>query len=229
MPSLKQYRSQIASVKNTRKITQAMKMVAAAKLKKAQDRAQAAQPFAAAMAGILARLAGSMTAGSSAPKLLTGSGADNKHLFIVISSDRGLAGGFNANVIRFARQQMQFLQSNGKQVELIVVGRKARDVMRRELGDMLIGSHESGLAAFSMAEDIAREITERFNAGQFDVATLIYNEFKSVLVQKPTNLQLIPFQLDTSAVAVDTTPAEFEPSEEEVLAEILPRNLAVQI
>lgn len=228
MPSLKQYRNQIASVKNTRKITQAMKMVAAAKLKKAQDRATAAQPFAAAMAGILARLAGSMKAGGAAPKLLTGTGSDQKHLFIVVSSDRGLAGGFNANVIRYARQQMQFLQSNGKQVELLVVGRKVREAFKREPGVETVASHESGTVTFTTAEDIAREVTSRFENGQADVVTLIYNEFKSVLVQKPTNLQLIPFQIDAS-VPVDQTPVEFEPSDEEVLADILPRNLAVQI
>jgi F-type H+-transporting ATPase subunit gamma len=230
MPSLKQYRNQIASVKNTRKITQAMKMVAAAKLKKAQERAQASQPFASAMAGILGRLAGSMKASGAAPKLLSGTGRDDKQLFVVISSDRGLCGGFNANLIRFARQQIQFLQANGKQVELMIVGRKARDVLRREYQSQTVSVQESGIATFEMAEALAKDIVARFNEGGFDVCTLVYNEFKSVLAQKPSNLQLIPFQIEEGTVAAnDTTPAEFEPSEEEVLAEILPRNLAVQI
>lgn len=228
MPSLKQYRNQIASVKNTRKITQAMKMVAAAKLKKAQERAQASQPYAQAMASILGRLAGSMKASGAAPKLLAGTGSDQKHLFVVISSDRGLAGGFNANVIRYARQQMAFLAQNGKQVELLVIGRKVRDVLKREFAGRLIGEHESGNADFTLADTVVATIMEKFNAGQFDVVTLVYNEFKSVLVQQPTSLQLIPFEVKNDA-PVDTTPVTFEPDEEDVLNTILPRNLSVQV
>lgn len=228
MPSLKQYRNQIASVKNTRKITQAMKMVAAAKLKKAQERAQASQPYAQAMASILGRLAGSMKASGSAPRLLAGTGSDQKHLFVVISSDRGLAGGFNANLIRYARQQTQFLTQNGKQVELLVIGRKARDVLKREFEGRLLSDHESGNPGYALADSVVAAIMEKFNEGRYDVVTLVYNEFKSVLVQQPTSLQLIPFEVKAEE-AVNATPVTFEPDEEEVLNEILPRNLAVQL
>lgn len=229
MPSLKQYRDQIASVKNTRKITQAMKMVAAAKLKRAQERAQASQPYAQAMAGILSRLASTMNAGSSAPKLLTGTGSDQTHLFVVISSDRGLCGGFNAGLIRYIRQQIQSLTQNGKSVKLLLVGRKARDVLKREFKDIIVGEQEFGNATFATAQELTNAITGRFAAGEFDVCTLIYNEFKSVLLQKPTNLQLIPFQIEADAATASSNVVEFEPDEEEVLTAILPRNLMVQV
>ena len=228
MPSLKQYRDQIASVKNTRKITQAMKMVAAAKLKRAQERAQASQPFAQAMASILGRLASNMPGGASGPAILTGTGHDRKHLLVIISSDRGLAGGFNANLVRFARVQMEHLAAAGKEAQLMLIGRKANEALRREFSGQIVEAREAGDASFAKAEEVARDIVERFNNGSFDVCTLIYNEFVSVLTQKPSNLQLIPFQIDTS-VAASAEYVEFEPNEEEVLESILPRNLAVQI
>ncbi len=228
MPSLKQYRDQIASVKNTRKITQAMKMVAAAKLKRAQERAQNSQPFAKAMASILSRLAGNMPKGVGGPAILTGTGKDHKQLLVVIASDRGLAGGFNANLVRNVRIQVDALLNEGKQVELFLIGRKANEALRREFATMIVEAREAGDATFEKAENIALEIVARFNAGGFDVCTLVYNNFVSVLTQTPGNLQLIPFRLESN----DNAPAEaveFEPDEEEVLAAILPRNLAVQI
>ena len=227
MPSLKQYRDQIASVKNTRKITQAMKMVAAAKLKRAQERAQNAQPFAQAMASILARLAVNMS-GSSGQSILTGSGNDQKHLLVVISSDRGLCGGFNGNLARYVRGQVETLKSSAKDVQLLLIGRKANEALRREFASLIIEAREAGDASFAKAEEVAKAVIDRFNEGSFDVCTLVYNEFVSVLTQKPGPLQLIPFQLDTNNVST-AEPVEFEPTEENVLETILPRNLAVQI
>lgn len=229
MPSLKQFRDRIAGVKNTRKITQAMKMVAAAKLRKAQERAQAAQPYARAMAGILGRLASTLQAGSSAPKLLTGTGRNDHHLLVVLSSDRGLCGGFNANVLRLTRQKIDTLRSEGKSVQVMVVGRKAAESLKRELGGDLIDRRESGTPSYALAEALANDITARFEGGMFDVCTLVYNDFKSILLQKPVAAGLIPFQLPANENAASTTPAEFEPCEESVLADILPRNIAVQI
>lgn len=228
MPSLKQYRDQIASVKNTRKITQAMKMVAAAKLKRAQERAQNSQPFAQAMASILGRLAVNMAGSDAQHSILTGNGQDQKHLLVVISSDRGLCGGFNGNLARFVRAQVESLTSSGKDVELFLIGRKANEALRRDLASHIIHTQEAGDASFAKAEAIAKDIIDRFNNGSFDVCTLVYNNFVSVLTQKPSPLQLIPFQLDTSNVST-AEPVEFEPAEESVLESILPRNLAVQI
>lgn len=229
MASLKQYRDQIASVKNTRKITQAMKMVAAAKLRKAQERAEVAQPYAAGMASILSRLAGSMPSGTQGPALLTGTGNDNKHLFVVVSSDRGLCGGFNSNLVRNVREQVRFLISNGKNVKLLLIGRKAKEALRREFSDIILETQEAGDYEFSTADAVSKEIIERFNIGAFDVVTLFYNEFKSILVQKPTSLQLIPFQLPKDVDTSATGAVEFEPDEETILGDILPRNLGIQI
>jgi F-type H+-transporting ATPase subunit gamma len=245
MPTLKQYRERIVSVKSTRKITSAMKMVAASKLKRAQDQAEASQPYAQAMAEMLARVAASVQ-GDAGPKLLVGSGNDQKHLFIVVTSDRGLAGGFNSNVARFARNEMRRLIKDGKDVKIITVGRKARDILKRDFSKNIIDSI-TGLGgkeklSFADAAKIAEAVVSDFNAEGFDVATLVYNEFKSVLTQVPKTQQLIPFAIPTSAGAnenkkknaepakeVVTSPYSFEPSEEEILAQLLPKNLAIQI
>lgn len=229
MASLKQYRDQIGSVKNTRKITQAMKMVAAAKLRKAQEKAQVAQPYAAGMASILSRLAGSMPEGTKGPALLSGTGQDHKHLFVVVSSDRGLCGGFNANLVRSVREQIKFLQGHGKSVKLLLIGRKAKEALRRDYSDIIMETQEAGDYNFSTADAVSKEIIERFNIGSFDVVTLIYNEFQSVLIQKPTTLQLIPFQLPKDVDTTASGAVEFEPDEETILDDILPRNLGVQI
>lgn len=203
-------------------------MVAAAKLKRAQERATAAQPFAKAMASILARLAANMPKGQGGPAILTGTGFDHKHLLVVIASDRGLAGGFNANLTRYVRQQVEALKSEGKEVELFLIGRKASEALRREFGSIIVESREAGDATFEKAESIATEIVSRFNQGGFDMCSLVYNQFVSVLAQKPSNLQLIPFRLEANDNAAPEA-VEFEPSEEDVLESILPRNLAVQV
>ena len=243
MPSLRQYRDRIASVKSTRKITSAMKMVAASKLKRAQEYAEASQPYAVAMAEMLSRVAANVT-GSTGPKLLVGTGAEQKHLLVVITSDRGLAGGFNANLLRFARSEARRLTGEGRDVKIVTVGRKARDLLKRDLGQNIIESFV-GLGGkkrlnFADARQVSDIVMREFNAEQFDVCTLIYNQFVSVMVQKPSAQQLIPFKIPAPAVANEnakekvepktlTSPYSFEPSEEEILEKLLPKNLSIQI
>jgi F-type H+-transporting ATPase subunit gamma len=239
MPSLKEYRDRIASVKSTKKITSAMKMVAASKLKKAQDQAEASQPYARAMAQMLARVAQGITVTDASPKLLIGTGADQVHLLVVVTSDRGLCGGFNGNLIRLARLEIARLEGEGKTVKLITVGRKARDLLRRAHGRKIIKSFTGiggSRVSFAEANEITQLVLEQFAAGEFDVCSLIYNNFKSVLTQKPTAQQIIPFKLPETSEANDNAPAEtllspytFEPEENEILGQLLPRNLGVQI
>lgn len=246
MPSLKQYRVRIASVKSTRKITSAMKMVAASKLKKAQEQAEASQPYASAMAGMMARVASGVVIGPNSPKLLIGSGSDQTHLLVVVTSDRGLCGGFNANLVRRVRQEVRKLQSEGKTAKLLCVGRKGRDVLKREFGSQILHSF-TGLAGrtdlnFAEADEVSQWILEQFDASSFDVCTLVYNQFVSVLTQKPTFQQLIPFKssegnasndnrhLDATAEPVSVSgPYSFEPEEDRILGALLPRNLGIQI
>lgn len=243
MPSLRQYRDRIASVKSTRKITSAMKMVAASKLKRAQEYAQASQPYAQAMAEMLSRVAANVT-GSTGPKLLVGTGQEQKHLLIVMTSDRGLAGGFNSNLIRFARNEAKRLAAEGKEVKIVTVGRKARDSMKRDLSENILESI-TGLGGkkrlgFGEARVISDIIMREFNAENFDVCSLIYNQFVNVMVQKPTAQQLIPFSIPAPAVANQNaavpeaakgpvSPYSFEPSEEEILEQLLPKNISIQI
>ncbi len=239
MPSLKEYRNRITSVKSTRKITSAMKMVAASKLKRAQEQAEASQPYATAMAGMMARVAEGVVVGPSSPKLLIGTGRDQIHLLVVVTSDRGLAGGFNAYVIR-ARGEIKRLQAEGKTVKIICVGRKGRDALRREFKDAIVESF-MGLGgkaklSFAEADQVSRLVLDMFEAGEFDVCTLIYNEFKSVLVQKPEAQQLIPFSLpekssnDNAKAETGTKiPYNFEPEEDAILGALLPRNIGIQI
>lgn len=240
MPSLRQYRDRITSVKSTRKITSAMKMVAASKLKKAQEAAEAAQPYAKAMAGMLARVAAGVPAGSG-PGLLVGTGSDKRHLLIVCSSDRGLCGGFNGNLVRYTRNEVRRLQSEGKEIEIICVGRKARDVLKRDFAKM-ISETITGLGgrkklSFTDALQVSDLIAAKFNRGEFDVCTLVYNRFVSVLAQKPSSQQLIPFAASVSdaanensaAVSLTATPYSFEPDEEEILASLLPKNISIQV
>lgn len=244
MPSLRQYRDRIASVKSTRKITSAMKMVAASKLKRAQEHAQASQPYAQAMAEMLARVAGNVT-GTMGPKLLVGTGSDKKHLLIVMTSDRGLAGGFNSNLIRFARNEAKKLANDGKQVKIVTIGRKARDVMKRDLSENII-ENVVGLGGkkrlnFADARVVSDIVMREFAAENFDVCTLIYNQFVNVMVQKPTAQQLIPFSIPSPAISNQNSkelpvesrgpvsPYSFEPSEEEILEQLLPKNISIQI
>jgi F-type H+-transporting ATPase subunit gamma len=244
MPSLKEFRNRIASVKSTRKITSAMKMVAASKLKRAQEQAQASQPYATAMAAMMARVAAGVSAGPGSPKLLIGTGRDDVHLLVVVTSDRGLCAGFNANLIRAARNEARRLEKEGKTVKLVCVGRKARDVLRREFGERIIQSF-TGISGkirigFTDADQISQFILEQFSAGAFDVCTLYYNQFRSVLLQKPTGQRLIPFaatggdkapEQDNAKKADEGRPLsyEFEPDEDIILGQLLPRNLGVQI
>lgn len=246
MPSLKEYRNRIVSVKSTRKITSAMKMVAASKLKKAQEQAEASQPYARAMSEMMARVAANVVVGPHSPKLLIGTGNDKVHLIVLVTSDRGLAGGFNANIIRRARVEIRKLVAEGKTVKLVCVGRKGRDILKREFGDRMlesfIGIGAKGKVNFTDADQVAQLVLEQFSAGQFDVCTLIYNEFRSVLAQRPVAQQVIPFSLPQVAASNENktqdsikgngevkSPYSFEPEEDVILGQLLPRNLGIQI
>jgi F-type H+-transporting ATPase subunit gamma len=234
MPSLKDLRNRISSVKATRKITKAMQMVAAAKLRRAQDAATAARPYAERMDVLLNNL-GRRANRETAPKLLVGTGKDDVHLLIVMTAERGLCGGFNSNIAKLARQDAQRLLAAGKTVKIVSVGRKGADNFRRDLGNRIVnrvdlrGHRQIG---FSVASDIGGRIVSMFEAGEFDVATLYFSTFKSVINQKPTALQVIPAKLpegNGAAGAGAEAAYEFEPDENEILSELLPRNLATQI
>jgi F-type H+-transporting ATPase subunit gamma len=234
MPSLKDLRNRIASVKSTRKITRAMQLVAASKLKRAQEAAEAARPYAEKMQGVIANLAVGMAANPGAPKLLAGTGSDQRHLLVVMTADRGLCGGFNTNIVKLARQRIDALLRDGKQVKILCVGRKGRDQLKRLYGNLIIGTVElAGIRriAFADAKPIAKRVLDLFEAGEIDMATLFYARFKSVISQVPTPLRLIPAEVPTGTKTVDLKGAvyEYEPDEETILGEILPRNVAVQI
>jgi len=236
MPSLKSLRARITSVKSTRKITQAMKMVAAAKLRRAQAQAEAARPYAERMERMLASLGASVAGSPDAPKMLVGSGHEQVHLLVVVTGDRGLAGPFNTNVGRFARVRIRELEAAGKTVKLLCVGRKGAVFLRREFADRVVG--ELSFAGkkrigFGEAQEISTRVTAMLEAGEFDVCTLVYNRFRSVIAQIPTGQQLIPTVLpEATSATAPTGPQplyEYEPSEEEILATLLPQNLAIQI
>jgi F-type H+-transporting ATPase subunit gamma len=236
MPSLKDLRVRIRSVKSTQKITAAMKMVAASRLRRAQEAAEAARPYAQRMDRMLSSLAGKMAAMPGAPPLLAGTGKDTVHLLVVATSDRGLAGGFNATILREARRKIRELQAAGKTVKVLTIGRKGRDSLRRDYGKLIVDSLiEVGRKrlAYSEAKEIGEKIAAMFNAGAFDVCTLVFNRFKSAITQIVTTQQLVPFPVPVEAGAAVTSGAsgvyEFEPSEEEILTALLPNNLAVQI
>ena len=233
MASLKEMRNRIGSVKSTQKITKALNMVAAAKLKRAQDQAESARPYARKMAAVIANLAAGVS-GDGAPKLLAGTGRDQKHLIVVATGDKGLAGGFNTNVIRAARERIKDLTGAGKDVRIIAVGRKVRDGLARLYGDKLVRTFEMSdhkVIGLPAAEPIAALIAEEFEAGNADVVTLFYSRFQSVISQVPTPKQLIPAVVDGDAAPIDLNGAtyEYEPSEEEILETLLPRNITVQI
>jgi F-type H+-transporting ATPase subunit gamma len=235
MASLKDLRARINSVKSTRKITSAMKMVAASKLRRAQTAAEAARPYAERMEAMLRRLAANVAGTPGAPKLLAGTGSDSAHLVIVITADRGLAGAFNSGVGRQARTLIRRLQSEGKSVKILVVGRKGRDYLKREFAaevahDLMFGGRK--VIEFAQAKEIADLVTQMFADGEFDVATLVYNQFRSVISQVPTETQLIPLPVpDAAAEESGGVRAiyEFEPDEETILLRLLPQNLAIQI
>jgi F-type H+-transporting ATPase subunit gamma len=235
MPSLKALRTRINSVKSTRKITQAMKMVAASKLKRAQAQAEQARPYAERMERMLGALAASVAGSPIAPPMLVGTGKDEVHLLVVVSADRGLCGGFNAAVSRFARTRARTLIEQGKTVKLLTVGRKGRDFLRREYRKNIVSSIDfvgRKQVGFDDAVEIAKQVTEMLEGRQFDVCTLIYNRFKNVITQVPSEQRLIPASIGAVSAATAGGPRasyEYEPGEEEILAELLPRNLAVQI
>ncbi len=236
MPSLKDLRGRINSVKSTRKITSAMKMVAASKLRRAQSQAEAARPYALAMERMLASLAGSVAGSPGAPRMLAGTGRDQVHLLVAITADRGLAGAFNSQVGRMTRVMARRLEAEGKTVKLMTVGRKGRDYLRREFAGNIV--HEVSYAGikrveFAQARDLGERIAHMLSAGEFDVCTLVYNRFVSVISQVPTEMQLIPLPLpERPADAVTGGPQaiyEYEPDEEAILGRLLPQNLSVQI
>ena len=233
MASLKEMRDRIGSVKATQKITKAMQMVAAAKLKRAQEQAENARPYATRMASVIANLAAGVS-GDGAPKLLAGTGADQRHLIVVATADKGLAGGFSSNVVRAARDRINSLIAQGKDVRVIAVGKKSRDPLTRLFGDKVVKSFELSehkVLGLPAAQPIAELIAESFEDGQADVVTLFYSQFKSVISQVPTASQLIPAVVEGDAEPIDLNGAvyEYEPSEEEILETLLPRNLTTQI
>ena len=232
MPSLKDLKNRIGSVKSTRKITKAMQMVAAAKLRRAQEAAEAARPYADRMASVMAGLAGAASGSANAPRLLAGTGSDQVHLLVVMTSERGLAGAFNSSIVRLARQHAQDLLAQGKTVNILTVGKKGREQLKREYGNLMV--HHVDMSnvkqlAYENAREIADEVLERFDAGNFDVATLFYNRFVSVISQIPTARQVIPAQVEASADTGASALYDYEPSEEGILAELLPRSIATQV
>ncbi|HEX2942257.1 MAG TPA: F0F1 ATP synthase subunit gamma [Rhodopila sp.] len=234
MPSLKALRTRINSVKSTQKITSAMKMVAASKLRRAQQQAEAARPYAERMDRMLRALAASVAGSPTAPPLLVGTGQDKTHLLIAVTADRGLAGAFNASIGRATRNLARRLETEGKTVKIITVGRKGRDYLRRELSSRLVD--DVSLAGkrrveFADAQDISSRVTSMLAAGEIDVATLIYNRFESVISQVVTEQQIIPAPPPPEGETVDTGGAmyDFEPDEETILSRLLPQALAVQV
>ncbi len=235
MASLKALKNRIASVKSTQKITKAMKMVAAAKLRRAQQAAEAARPYSERMAGVMASLAGSIQPGPQSPKLLAGTGKDDTHLLVVATSDRGLAGAFNSNIVRAARRKADELQAQGKTVYFYLVGRKGRAVIQRFFPKQIIHQHDTSaikFVAFADAAEIANDIVDRYTTDGIDVVHLFYAKFQSALVQEPIAQQIIPVPpVAAEGKAVEGIPAaiEYEPDEDDILAELLPRNVAVQV
>ena len=231
MPSLKSFRNRIASVKGIRKITKAQQMVAASKLRRAQEAAEAARPYAEKMNAVIANLAGSVKDNPNAPTLLAGTGRDRVHLVIVATADRGLCGGFNTNIVRRAKQHIEPLLKDGKEVKILCVGRKGRDQLRRQYGKMILDTVDfMGIKriGFGNAAPIGKRVLEMFGANEFDVATIIYSRFRSVISQVPTVQQLIPAALPEKAEDLSSY-YDYEPDEGEILSELLPRNVTIQI
>ena len=228
MPSLKTLKNKIASIKNTRKITKAMQMVSAAKLRRAQEAAEAARPYAERMNAVMGGLAASVGKSASAPRLLAGTGSDRVHLLVVMTSERGLCGGFNSNIVRLARTKINALLAEGKTVKILTVGKKGREQLRRDYASLLVGHidmTEVKRVGYANAQSIARDVLARFEAGECDVVTIFYSRFQSVIAQVPTEQQIIPAKYEGGAA---TALYEYEPSEEAILADLLPRGVATQ-
>jgi F-type H+-transporting ATPase subunit gamma len=230
MPSLKDLKIRIASVKSTRKITKAMQMVAAAKLRRAQEAAESARPYADRMEAVLGNLASGVAQSPAAPRLLAGTGGDQTHLLVVATAERGLCGAFNSSIVRLARARVAQLVAAGKTVKILTVGKKGREQLRRDLGPALVGHVDLSMVkrlGYSDASGIAHEVLRRFDAGEYDVCTLFYNRFQSVISQIPTERQLIPAVFEARDAA--SSPYEYEPDEETILTDLLPRGVATQI
>lgn len=230
MANLKDLKNRIESVKNTRKITKAMQMVSAAKLRRAQEAAEAGRPYANRMAEVMRNLARSAADAADAPPLLAGTGKDDVHLLIVATGERGLCGGFNSSIAKLARQHAQRLQAKGKKVKILTVGKKGREQLRRDYRDAMVAHVDLSSVkrvGYVNAQDVAREVLTRFDAGEFDVCTIFFNTFQSVIAQVPTAVQLIPATVENSDAAA--TFYEFEPDEEEILTELLPAAITTQI
>ena len=235
MPSLKDLKNRIASVKATQKITRAMKMVAAAKLRRAQEAAEAARPYAERMTKVLASLTAANAGNAEAPLLLSGTGKDQVHLLIVATGERGLAGGFNSSIVRLAREHALKLIAQGKTVKILTVGRKGNDILKRQYPELIVDTfnfREIKQVGFAQASQVAEKVLAMFNAGEFDVATLFFSRFQSVISQVPTALQIIPAMLPPKGegtAEASTVPYEYEPSEEAIVEDLLPRNISVQL
>jgi F-type H+-transporting ATPase subunit gamma len=229
MPSLKDLKNRIASVKSTRKITKAMQMVAAAKLRRAQDAAEAARPYTERFNAVMAGLAAGAASSPGAPRLLSGTGRDDVHLLVVMTSERGLCGAFNSSISRMARAEAQRLLRAGKTVKILTVGKKGRDALRRDLGAYMVAhvdlSAEKRMG-YGVAQRVGRDIIDRFDAGEFDVATIFYSRFQSVISQTPTMKQVIPASFEASGA---TSEYDYEPGEEAILADLLPRGVSTQV
>ena len=233
MPSLKDLKNRIASVKATQKITKAMQMVAAAKLRRAQEAAEAARPYSERMAAVMSNIAAAVGDGDDAPKLMTGTGKDDTHLLVVCTAERGMCGGFNSQIARFAREHVRKLLADGKTVKIMCVGKKGYDILRREFASMIVERvdfRDVKQMSFAQAETVAEKVMGLFDQGGFDVCTLFYSEFKSVISQVPTAQQLIPASAGTAdADASASAIYDYEPSAEEILEDLLPRSIKVQI
>jgi len=231
MPSLKVLKNKIASIKNTRKITKAMQMVSAAKLRRAQDAAESARPYAERMNAVMAGLAASVGTSDSAPRLLAGTGSDKVHLLVVLTAERGLCGGFNTTIVRLARLKANELLAQGKTVKILTVGKKGREQLKRDLAKYFVGHVDLSdvkRMGYVQAQNIAKDVLSRFDADEFDVATLFFNRFQSVISQIPTAQQVIPAKFEETGEAASAL-YDYEPSEEGVLADLLPRGVATQV
>ena len=233
MPSLKDLKNRIESVKNTRKITKAMQMVAAAKLRRAQESAEASRPYTERFNAVLGALASANAAGSGGPQLLVGTGKDQTHLLVVMTAERGLCGGFNSNIAKLAKSRALKLLEQGKTVKIITVGKKGRDVVKRDLGEHFVDHidlSEIKSIRYTDAQAISKSILERFSAGEFDVATIFYSKFVNVVTQIPTAQRVIPASFDDDqGTKTESVNYEYEPTEEEILADLLPRGVGTQI
>jgi F-type H+-transporting ATPase subunit gamma len=230
MPNLSDLKNRIASVKSTRKITKAMQMVASAKLRRAQDAAQAGRPYAERFNAVMAGLSASVGSSDGGPKLLTGTGSDQTNLLVVMTAERGLCGGFNSNIVKLARIAAKNLLSEGKTVKVLTVGKKGRESLKREFGSMLVDHVDLSdvkRVGYGNAASIAHNVLSRFDAGEFDVAKIFFSEFVSIVNQVPTELQVIPAKFEDAIE--ESTVYDYEPSEEGILADLLPRAVTTQI